>query len=58
MLEKHFIIDTDYKCLLLNLDEQVSHTHGGHNKEIIIEYLVYVYRNIKYGIHKIYYHLC
>ena len=36
MLEKHFIIDTDYKCLLLNLEEQVSHTHGGHNKETIL----------------------
>ena len=36
MLEKHFIINTDYKCLLLNSEEQVSHTHGGHNKEIIM----------------------
>jgi len=36
MLEKHFIIDTDYKCMLLNLEEQVLHTHGGHNKETIL----------------------
>jgi hypothetical protein len=36
MLDKHFNIDIDYKYLPLNLDEQVSHTHGGHNKEIIM----------------------
>lgn len=36
MLEKHFIIDIDYKCLPLNLDKQDTQTHGGHNKEIIM----------------------
>ena len=33
-LEKHFIVDIDYKILLMNLQEQVP--HGGHNKETIM----------------------
>ena len=36
LLEKHFIIDTDYKILLCHQSEQVSRTHGGHNKETIL----------------------
>ena len=36
LLEKHFIIDTDYKILLCYQSEQVSRTHGGHNKETIL----------------------
>lgn len=36
MLEKHFSIGNDYKCLFLNLDEQSSRTQGGHNKETIL----------------------
>jgi hypothetical protein len=58
LLEKNFIVDNDYKFMLIQEVKQDIHTHGGHNKEIIIEYLVYVYRNIKYVIHKSYYHLC
>jgi len=35
VLEKHFIIDIDYKNLLLRSEEQDSDEkkHGGHNKE-------------------------
>jgi hypothetical protein len=36
MLEKHFIIDIDYKNLLRQVEEQDTHTHGGHNKETIL----------------------
>ena len=36
MLEKHFIIDIDYKNLLRQVEEQDTQTHGGHNKETIL----------------------
>ena len=36
VLEKHFILDTDYKILLPRSGEQDGNTHGGHNKEIIM----------------------
>lgn len=36
MLEKHFIIDIDYKNLLRQVEEQDIQTHGGHNKETIL----------------------
>ena len=36
MLEKHFIIDIDYKNLLRQVEEKDTHTHGGHNKETIL----------------------
>ena len=34
VLEKHFLLDIDYKILLCKLQDQVS--HGGHNKETIM----------------------
>ena len=34
-LEKHFILDKDYKCLLCQLAEQ-KNCRGGHNKETIL----------------------
>lgn len=36
LLEKHFIIDKDYKVLLNLQDKQKNDTRGGHNKEIIM----------------------
>jgi len=33
LLEKNFIINKDYKCLIQQPREQSSHTRGGHNKE-------------------------
>lgn len=36
VLEKHFLVDTDYRNLLIQLDEQEKTGHGGHNKEIIM----------------------
>jgi hypothetical protein len=33
LLEKHFIINTDYKKLLYQQGKQDDKTHGGHNKE-------------------------
>jgi len=35
-LQKHFIIDKDYKVLLCQSAEQKNDTRGGHNKEIIM----------------------
>lgn len=35
-LQKHFIIDKDYKVLLCQSAEQTNETRGGHNKEIIM----------------------
>lgn len=35
LLEKHFTINKDYKCLLLDNQEQKKHGRGGHNKETI-----------------------
>jgi hypothetical protein len=35
-LEKHFVIDIDYKILLYRNVEQDIQTHGGHNKETIL----------------------
>jgi hypothetical protein len=45
-----FIFDNDYKFMLIQEVKQDIHMHGGNNKEVImfIEYLVYVYRNIKF----------
>ncbi len=36
LLEKNFIINKDYKCLLPQPREQSSQTRGGNNKEILI----------------------
>jgi len=36
VLEKHFNTNTDYKVLLIQLDEQTSDGRGGHNKETIM----------------------
>ena len=36
VLEKNFIINKDYKCLLLNSQEQKKQGRGGHNKETIM----------------------
>lgn len=37
LLEKHFVVDKDYKYLLLNIQEQSKQTkRGGHNKETIM----------------------
>jgi len=36
LLEKHFIIDIDYKKLLYQPGKQSDHTRGGHNKEIFM----------------------
>ena len=36
LLEKCFIIEKDYKTLLLTNEKQEVTTHGGHNKEIIM----------------------
>ena len=36
LLEKQFIINVDYKNLLLLQQKQDEKTHGGHNKEVII----------------------
>lgn len=35
-LEKYFVIEKDYKCLLLQLQGQKSETRGGHNKQKIL----------------------
>ena len=35
LLEKNFNLDMDYKILLSHQRKQNTHTHGGHNKEII-----------------------
>jgi hypothetical protein len=36
MLEKHFVVDIDYKNLLRQVEEKDTHTHGGHNKETFL----------------------
>jgi len=36
LLEKHFVIDKDYKLLLTKHSKQSDHTRGGHNKEIFM----------------------
>lgn len=36
LLEKHFVVDIDYKILLSRSAQQDTHTHGGHNKETIL----------------------
>lgn len=36
LLEKYFIINTDYKLLLSQATQQKQHIRGGHNKEIIM----------------------
>ena len=36
LLKKQFIIDKDYKVLLMNPNEQKKHVKGGHNKETIM----------------------
>ena len=36
LLEKHFVIDIDYKTLLSQPGKQCDHTKGGHNKEIFV----------------------
>jgi hypothetical protein len=36
VLEKNFIIEKDYKILLMKLHEQDKETHGGHNKQTIL----------------------
>ena len=36
LLEKHFVIDKDYKLLLTKPSKQSDHTRGGHNKEIFM----------------------
>ena len=36
LVEKHFIINKDYKILLCQLAKQDNATHGGHNKEIFM----------------------
>lgn len=36
VLEKNFIINKDYKSLLLNSQEQKKQGRGGHNKETIM----------------------
>lgn len=36
LLEKHFIIDNDYKKSLYQPGKQSDHTRGGHNKEIFM----------------------
>ena len=36
LLEKNFNLDMDYKILLSHQGKQNTHTHGGHNKEIIM----------------------
>lgn len=36
VLEKNFIIEKDYKCLLFNNEEQKKEQRGGHNKETIL----------------------
>ena len=36
LLEKHFIIDKDYKKSLYQPGKQSDHTRGGHNKEIML----------------------
>jgi phage anti-repressor protein len=35
-LEQQFILNTDYKILLLPTEEQKSHNHGGNNKQTIL----------------------
>ena len=36
LLERHFIIEKDYKILLARMSEQDKEQHGGHNKQIIM----------------------
>jgi hypothetical protein len=36
LLERHFILDTDYKNLLSHAGKQDGNGHGGHNKEIFM----------------------
>ena len=36
LLNKFFVINKDYKCLLTQAGEQKKETRGGHNKEIIM----------------------
>ena len=36
LLEKNFVIENDYKCLLNPQVKQSDHTRGGHNKETIM----------------------
>ena len=35
-LDKHFLVDKDYKILLLRSDERPTGQHGGHNKDTIL----------------------
>lgn len=35
-MEKHFVVDKDYKTLLCRLAEQKTDTRGGHNKETVL----------------------
>ena len=35
-MEKHFVIDKDYKLLLTKQGKQSEHIRGGHNKEIFM----------------------
>jgi phage anti-repressor protein len=36
LLEQHFVLDKDYKDLLLRTEEQIKQTKGGHNKHTIL----------------------
>jgi len=36
LLERHFIIEKDYKILLARMSEQDKEQHGGHNKQTIL----------------------
>ena len=36
LLEQHFILDKDYKVLLLRTEEQPTHYKGGHNKHTLL----------------------
>ena len=36
VLERHFVLDTDYKILLTRSGEQDGNNHGGHNKEVFM----------------------
>jgi phage anti-repressor protein len=35
-LDKHFLVDKDYKILLIQMEEQDRTKHGGHNKDTIM----------------------
>jgi hypothetical protein len=36
VLERHFVVDVDYKLSLIQPDKQSTHTKGGHNKETFL----------------------